>query len=743
MTEKPSKEMAERFDRLVKSLSLALTNSALYPSNHPAFIASMDSLKSVLDVWLKAEARVELGISPDNIMLNGAFIKEESDICKGIAGHLHKKGIIAVLFTRGIAMPELLRFFTLLKENKNEKSGIAKKIGALPHLMVKEVDYSSLLTSKKTTSVLYERTMWQSLSGLSEDLKKGQLPQSKVEFMTEFLKDPKKAAAVLNTIYKEASARLDGQSTAAEIRDIFSEMNKYFEKNPSVKKGNTKQELSEIISKLDPDLVVSLFKDRAVEDGTPDLADEIFKGLSDDVISNFISSVMKKDSSVNEKIIRVFSRLSAGKNNPDSILPMVTDKLFTEKLLGRDSLSMLQNSIKGLFESHPDDDFVSQLYDLTVGAFLDKDKAGRAGAGKYSAIVREYSEFLKPDNLKKEKIRLLLNILWLETDVARFRKMCEILVSSIREIPDAHYCKTVREIFEFLADKLTDERKRDSVVSHAIEGVRSAIDTPEVVDKLISYIPAADRGQLDDIAYTLVRVKESPSARILDLFIAQADDASRGNFGYVLSRFDGNIAGSIVARINTAAENQHSDAARELYGILKSVSFHDAHRVAAGLIQSKSAQIRSWALDEFCPVNAEEKEDVFKALQAEDDPAIKKKLLITLVKTKDAEVIQRLFGIFNKGIFKNKLLLDMITLCGAFKVVEAIPFLSSTLERRPFLYTRAARTLRVQSVLSLARIGTPEAIEYILASANDRDPSVKAMCKLALGSGVDAAEKVK
>ncbi len=743
MVEKLPKEKIELFDCLIKALSLALTNSALYPANHPMFIDVMGSLKSVLDKWLQAEAKVELGISTDNVLLNGAFVREESDLCRNVAGYLHSKGIVAVLFTRGIAMPELLNFFSNLKDSKNEKGGIAKKIGALPHLMVKEVDYSSLLTSKKTSSALYEQAMWQSLSGLVKDLKDGQLPQSKAEFMTEFLKDSKKATAVLNTIYKKAIARLEGQSTIAEIRDVFEEMNKYFENNPYAMAGNTKQEFSEIISGLDPDLIAGLFRDKGVEDGTPDLADKIFKGLSDEVVASFISSVMKNGGNVNEKTIRVFSRLSSGKNKSDSILPMVTDKLFTEKLLGRDSLSMLQSSIKNLFESHPDDDFIHQLYDLTVGSFLDKDKGAWPGSGKYSVIVREYSEFLKPDNLMREKIRLLLNILWLDRDAAKFKRTCEILVNSFREIPDMHYSKTVREVFELVTEKLAPDRKRDTGVACAVQNALDKIDTPEVADKLISLIPGADHERLEDITYVLIRAKDSCAGRLLDLFMAETDDAGRNIFGHVLSRFDKSIARSIVVRIDAAVESRHVAAARELYGILKSVDFHEAHIAAGRLIKSRNAQIRSWIMEEFCPSGAEEINNMFEALETEADPETKKKLLMALVKTKDAEVIKRLFGIFSGGIFRQKLLLNIVTLCGTFKVAGAIPFLKGELERRPFFYTRAVRTLRLQSVLSLARIGTPEAIKYIMKAAEDRDSSVRAMCKLAIGSGTDAAEKVK
>ena len=224
MTENLSKEKTELFDRLIKSLGLALTNSALYPPNHPAFNSSTESFKGLLDKWLITEEKVELDISPDNILLNGAFVKEDSDLYSEVADYLHKKGLIAVSFTKGIDMTELLQFFSSLKIGSkvvSEKDDIAKNIGTTPHLTIKQVDYSSLLTSAKTVAAMDEKGIWQFLSSTGKELKNGRLPKSKAEFMTTFLNDPKKAAAVLNTIYKEALAKLDEQSTAEEIRDVF------------------------------------------------------------------------------------------------------------------------------------------------------------------------------------------------------------------------------------------------------------------------------------------------------------------------------------------------------------------------------------------------------------------------------------------------------------------------------------------------------------------------------------------
>ncbi len=744
MTERLSKEKTGLFDRLIKSLSLALTNSALYPPNHPAFNSSTESFKGILDKWLITEEKVELDISSDNILLNGAFVKEDSDLYSEVADYLHKKGLIAVSFTKGINMTELLQFFSFLKNSSrvvSEKDDIAKNIGTTPHLIIKQVDYSSLLTSAKTVAAMDEKGIWRFLSSTGKELKNGRLQKSKAEFMTKFLNDPKRAAAVLNMVYKEALAKLDEQSTAGEIRDIFSEMNKYFEKYSAASAENTKKALADIVSNLDPGLVISLFKDKGAEDGIPDLADELFRGSSDDMVADFMASLMRSGNKINEKMIKLFGRLVQGQDKYDSILPMVTDKLFKEKLLSRETLSALQNSIKDLFESHPDDDRITQIYNLTVEAFLDKDKGGKPGPGRYSALANEYNEFLKEDNLKKEKIRLLLNILWLENDAARFKKASDILVSSFQEILAPQYIKTIKEVFEFLAEKLSPAQMSDNAIAQTVSNVFYKIGAGETIDKLISFIPGSDRKALDDIAYALINAKEYPAGRLLDIFTKEGDSANRDKFGYVLSRFDGKIAKEIVSRIDAAVSSSLFPIVNELYEILKITDPREARIMARKLIKNKNIQIRSWALEEFSPDSVEGKNIMFEIFEKENNSEIKKKLLVALIKTKDGEIAKKLFERLGKGFFKNKFLLDLIVLCGTFKVEGSLVYLKRMLERRPFIKTKAVRALRVESVLSLARIGTPEAMESIRKSADDPDKPVRAMCKMALESHKITDEK--
>ncbi|MFA5147007.1 MAG: HEAT repeat domain-containing protein [Candidatus Omnitrophota bacterium] len=737
MDEKLSKEKTGLYGRLINSLNAALTNSTLYPPEHSTFKGAVKLFKDVLDMWLTGEEKIDLGITPDAILLNGIFVKVTGDFYAKVAGYMHKRGIIAVSFARGISVEELSEFFGFIKNDPkviSSKGGIAKNIGSVAHMTIKEIDYSSLLTSARASSAMDEKAIWQSLSGIGKDLKTGLLPESKAEFINSFLKDPKGAASVLNKIYRAALTRLDDKATAEEIKDIFSGMSRYFEKHPGAPAKAANKELSDIILNLDPALVASLFKGDPSKDDPTALSNTLFKGFSDDMVADFIASLMQSGDNINENMVKVFNKLVSGTGRSDSIASMVTDKLFEKKLFGENELSGLQVSVKELFETHPDNEFISRIYNLAVGNLIDRDDGGAGPSGRYSVLVGEYKEFLKEENLRREKVRLLLNILWLESDPVKFKKMCGILADSFKEIPGPAYVGVMKEMLELFTEKLSPSQTGNEAIGASVKEMLSRIKGLVRADKIISFIPAADHRTLDDIAYILIKAGERPVEALLDSFTAAQDQSGLEKMGYILSKMGGNTAEEIVLRIEKAPPGTPINILNEFCRILRGLDKDRFSAVAKKLITHADARMRLLALEEFCPESAEERKGALELFEKERHPYIKKKVLEALVKTGDGGVIKKLFDILDRGFFKNVLLQDLITLCGDFKVQESLPYLGRILSRRPFFNRRKVNTMRAEAVISLGRIGRAEALEYVKRAANDPNESVRSMCRLVLES---------
>jgi hypothetical protein len=96
-----NQEQIERFDLIVRNLSLAIKNSSLYDMEHSIVVSSIKNFKDVLDKWLAKTDKLELGVTHDDLFLDGAPVKEEKDSrYVEVADYLHMRGVIALTFQK-------------------------------------------------------------------------------------------------------------------------------------------------------------------------------------------------------------------------------------------------------------------------------------------------------------------------------------------------------------------------------------------------------------------------------------------------------------------------------------------------------------------------------------------------------------------------------------------------------------------------------------------------------------------
>jgi len=238
----------------------------------------------------------------------------------------------------------------------------------------------------------------------------------------------------------------------------------------------------------------------------------------------------------------------------------------------------------------------------------------------------------------------LLNILWLENDAMKFKKVGDVLAGSFLQMLEPKHVDITKKAFEFLVEKLIFARMNNDTITSTIESILDRISEREIVGKFASFIPESASAMMDDIVYMLI--------------------------------------------------------------------------------------------------NANQKAVILEIIEKERSYENKKNIAASLVKTRDTEIIKKLFDKAGRqGFFKNRFLSDLVALCGTFKTAESLGHIKKILERRPFINTKAVRDIRVQAALSLGMIGTPEAMDAVRKFSDDTDNAVRAICRLILESNEAARKK--
>jgi hypothetical protein len=699
-----SKDRLELFNLVVQNLGTALKNSVLYSSDHPIFAFSVRNFKDSLDKWLAAGKDLTLGISTDSILLGGEFIDKKSELYREVAEYMHSRGVLAISFARGVELEELEGILKFLKEDVRtirEKGGIEPNIPPMPHISVKGIDYSSLLEGIGTEITPEEEEIWNSLTEISTASKIETLPESKKEFIANFLKDTKRASHILNKVYKEAIIKLQDEETVRSMRESIARIYDYFSKGSDDEREIARGNIGKLISRLDPDLVVRLF-DPAVIDGADfDLAREIVKDLSDEFLAEFIGSLMGRHDRFNENILKVLDKLVPGGARASNVASLVAGRMIDRNLLSSETLTEMQMSIKEVFGNHPDSNFMSEMYKLTVETFVDRKVGSTTFSRRLVPLVEEYVKAVRKEGLKRQEAELLLNIIWHEDDPGVFIRFSERFISIIPDLLELKDTERIRQAFELFSEDLRPEQKKDPEIRAQAERSLRAIDSHGLLEKLISFIPVLEMKALEDTISILDRSSFSPAKPMLDAFILENDVSKRNKLGFVIAGLHRKSADEIVASIAEAPPSLKG----ELFSILRKVSYEKSRTIAMDLIRHKDPVVREQALEGFVPVTDREKKMLISLIVRERSGRVRRKAIRSLLKTDDADVINALFRSAERRFFDRGLLLDVVRLAGETASKKAVPKLARLFLRKRIFERK--EDLRMAALVSLGKIRDP------------------------------------
>lgn len=724
-----SKDRLELFNLVVQNLGTALKNSALYAPDHPIFVFSVKNFQDSLDKWLADEKDLTLGISPDTVLLDGEFVDKKSELYREVAEHMHLRGILAISFARGVELEELEGVLKFLKKDVKtirEKGGIEPNITPMPHITLKGIDYSSLLDGIGCEITDEEEEIWNSLTEISTGEKIESLPHSKKEFIVNLLKDTKRASHILNKVYKEAITKLQDEATVKLMRESIARIYDYFSRDPADEKEIARSNIGKLISRLDPDLLVRLFDPAVIDGGDFDLAREVVKDISDEFLADLIGSLISRHDRFNENILKVLDKLVPGGARASNVASLVAGRMIDSKLLSSETLTDMQMSIKEVFGNHPDSNFMSEMYKLTVETFVDRKVGATAFSRRLVPLVEDYVKAVRKEGLKRQEAELLLNLIWHEDEPGSFVKFSERFISMVPELLDLKDTQRIRQAFELFSEDLRPEQKKDPEIRLQAERSLRAIDAAGLTEKLISNIPMLTMIGLEDTISIFNRARYSPAKPLLDAFVLERDMSKRDKLGFVLAGLEKKPEKEIAATIAEAP----SGLKGELFFILRKVSYETSRKIAADLIRHKDPGVRGQVLEGFVPATEREKKMLSSLLARERNVGVRRKAIVSLLKTDDDDIINALFRNAERGFFNRGLLLDVVTLAGETASKKAVSKLVRLFSGKKVF--KRNEDIRLAALVSLGKIRDRKAVEAIRSGLNDNSERVRNLCEIIL-----------
>ncbi|MFH1846277.1 MAG: hypothetical protein ABH869_01835 [Candidatus Omnitrophota bacterium] len=713
---------------ILKTFNIAIKSCVLYAKEHPLFIEPIKIFKKTLDEWFFSREDLELGVSPSDIFFKEEKIEETHGMIKELAEYLHSKDIVFISIKKGISVDELALFFGVLKNDAKvmrAKGGIVKNLKEAVHIYVEEIDYSSLLQSGGGEEIK-EEDAWQSLFAIAKDAQKGKLPESKDEFITEFLQNPGEAGKMLNMVYKRAVSKLKGDEAEKDIHETIARICLYLGGKDKGQSEELKEKLMTTIGRLQPDLMIRLFERADIDGKKFDLADEVTKDLSDTFIADFMESFISGEGGLNNNLLKVFDKLAPDAGRANTVATMISDKLFDKKLLNSENLSGLQNSIKELFSKNSKSDFMLEMYKITVDACVNRKIDRLVYRAKLAPLISKYVQSAKEEGMKKDEIRLLLNIISLEKNAGEFEKYTERILKLFPEIHGSGNMDVLKEAVEFFNEKLDAEQKKNEKIKNLSEKVLADFCGNDVIDEILKLLPEADSKTLKNIGYILSVNKANTVGAVIDLYLYEQDQMLRGKLRSILSSFQEEAVAEIFKRL----EQSGDFIQKELFALLKEYAPLKAHSIAVRLISYKDPEMRLQGLKDYEPQTRKEQDGIFAIYKKEKEIKVKHQIMEILLKTRDKEVIDKIFKNERKW-FKGKAeTLKLVELCGYLKIQESFSQLKRIFLKSSLFNDPQRDKLRVTAASGLRRLHTDEAMALIKKGLKDKNERVRKMCEI-------------
>ncbi|HPM42886.1 MAG TPA: hypothetical protein PLV52_03575, partial [Candidatus Omnitrophota bacterium] len=605
MKDNSNNEKAAAFDRMIRSLAAAVKNSALYPPGHPSLSESIKSFRSDLLFWLGSSEKLELGIAPNNLLANGEYIKKEgSDLYAEVASYLHQRGLIAVNFRRAVTEEELGAFLNLVKADPKicaESGGISKNMPKSDNITLREIDYRGLLKSYRSGSSGArepdDKDFWQSLVALSTG-PVGDLPLSKAEFIEGFIRNPERSAAVLNKVYREALAKVDHKATLKKMRAALTRVAKYFEAKGDAMPEASHKDIIDIILKLDPGLIVRLFEDDKEGQGEANFSEDLARAMPDDAVADFIASLVGKEGVLNEQFIKLFEKLTSENGRSSNLNTMIGDKLLGMASADKDLIARLQSSFKDMLKTNPNSGFINEIYKMTIDTFADSGVSQIPRSDEYLRISRETAEALKDDSIRRQEVRLILNLIWLERSPEQFRKLCELLAGKLSALFDTLSVQVLKDVYELFTSFLDEKVKSDSNFAEPISMVTGKIMDDTAISKVVELIKGSGPAEINNISRILRMTKPKSISLIADSYMLEMDTFARGKISKVMKSIGGDVLDELLARLKSpGALNPEIRAG--LLDIVNAVNPEEARRISTEMLKSKDPNLIAQALDIF------------------------------------------------------------------------------------------------------------------------------------------------
>ena len=416
------------FARACKAAARAVT---LYPSSHPAIRASMSRLVDTAG-RMTANGPVILGVLPDNLLLGGSGAQKPDQAVRETGALLHDH-MIGMLTMHASPNPESwLPFLQLLATPIDEVragGGVSRLWAATGqrHLDIQEIDYADILRDRGAG----EQSQWDDIIRACMNLD-SPLDDEALRNLVEMCGDPERFGEFI--IALESADGGTGSKAAALIRMLRGVVDMVAKTDPSRLEPMLRN-MAQGFGKLSPELLMELLSSEAGRaDAAADLVLRVAARMTDATLGGFVARGVMAEGGATTRLAQAFQTLVPDKERRPGLLELAKAEVEQSPLGATEDFLNLWKNAADMLTSYSDEQFVSEAYARELSGARTQALEVERVSDDPPERIGAWITSVGPSELRTLDLQLLLDLLAIESDPDRWRKVTLPAIGHIEDL---------------------------------------------------------------------------------------------------------------------------------------------------------------------------------------------------------------------------------------------------------------------------------------------------------------------
>jgi HEAT repeat protein len=702
--------MALRLAEFARACKAALRAVSLYPGGHPAIGSTLGRLTE-LTAALTAQGPFTLEVRPHTIHVNNAGPAKPDAAIVELSDVLRRQ-LVGTLTLNSGADTESWRTLLMLLSRPADEVRADGGIGSLwataggPSVEIIEIDYAEVLREKQGDAAAADRLVTAALSGAQLEL-----DESGMRLLMDLVGDPARLAVLMQQLEERTEGSPAGVRVGAFL-NIVRSLAEYVGRTNPGQLDQTLRQIGQAAGRLSAEGMLELLVRRAKPEamaGSVDVVNAMVHRMSDSAVAGFVSNSVIAERGPTDRLAQAFHALVPDTERQRQLLSLAESDVAGSELGQEAAFQDLWQKVEAMLTSYSDEKFVSDEYARELSGARARAVDVEATADDPPERVAEWLGTVADASLRSLDRLLLIDLLRVEEDGARWRDIAETVISHTEDLVRVGYFEPALELAESVATEgarvparnehahaVLERLGRGAMMRHAAKQLRTSDDQSyERVKRLAHGIGPA---VIAPLAEALSAEQDARSRRRLRDILVQFGAAGRESVQQLMNAANWEVRRTAAFLLR---EFGGAEGLKELVPLLQDTEPLVQREAIQALVLNGTDAASQILLEALTATAGRPRQTLIGELSGMRDERAAP-LFCYLVRHLDRKAFH--------GVY-----LSAIDALGSFGGPDAVEALKDALQRGDWMAPLRTRRTRAAAAQALRQIGTPAAV----AALND------------------------